>query len=197
MNLLRALLLFALIPSQSLALSVWVPDNFGEYIDNLNALNRPYKIVYGHFASIAPLTVEDTTSERPADFIANGYHSKTISAPAVFELVDPRRNPRRHGQLAVLLTRYWDSAPDLQGYRPEADGYKYVNFIDLGDPINGDRILTLLPDANGTLTETGGNYMFTGPFTNAQARELMRCVFDGACGEADISHLRQVPYFRN
>ncbi len=111
--------------------------------------------------------------------------------------MDPRRNPRRHGQLEVLLTRYWDSAPDLQGYRPEPDGYKYVNFIDLGDPIYGDRILTFMVNMNGSLTETGGNYMFSGPFTAAQARELMRCVFDGACGESDIPHLRRVPFFRN
>lgn len=195
MTLLRILLL-ALLPTQSFALSAWVPDNFGEYVDSLDSLGRPYKIIYGHFASIAPLTVEDTTSERPAGFIASGNHSKFISAPAVFELIDPRRNPQRHGQLDVILTRYWDSAPDLQGYRPEADGYKYINFIDLGDPTNGDRIIFLMEDADGTLTETGGNYMFSGPFTNAQARELMRCVFDGACSTTDTPHLRQLPYLR-
>ena len=165
-------------------------------MDSLNALGRPYKIVYGHFASIAPLTVEDTTAERPADFIAHGYHSKLITAPAVFALEDPRRTPRRHGQLDVLLTRYWASAPSPSDDNPDPEGYKYINFIDLGDPAHGDRIITLLPDANGTLTETGGNYMFSGPFTDAQARELMHCVFDGACSEADIPHLRQVPFYR-
>ncbi len=78
------ILLLALLPTQSLALSIWVPENFGEYIDSLDALGQPYKIAYGHFSGIEPLTVEDTTAERAADFIASGYHSKFISAPAVF-----------------------------------------------------------------------------------------------------------------
>ncbi len=190
------LLLLALLPSQSPALSIWVPETFGEYIDNLDALGRPYKIVYGHFANIAPLTIQDTTAERPADFIADGYRSKIISASAIFEVVDPRQNPRRYGQLDVLLTRYWASALGPDNDQPDPEGYKYINFIDLGDPAHGDRIITLIPDANGTLTETGGNYMFSGPFTDVQARELMHCVFDGACGKADIAHLRQMPYFR-
>jgi hypothetical protein len=197
MNPLRALFLLALLPTQSLALSVWIPNNFGDYIDNLNALGRPYKIVYGHYASIAPLTIEDTTSARPADFIANGYVSKIISAPAVFALVDPRSNGGRAGQLDVNLSIYWSSAPAPGNDTPDPQGYKHLNFIDLGDPAHGDRIISLSVNPDGTLSNYAGDYMFTGPFTPMQARELAGCVFDGKCSDGDIAHLRQVPFYRN
>jgi len=80
--------------------------------------------------------------------------------------------------------------------QPTPRGIDTSTSLTLETPTHGDRIITLLPDANGTLTETGGNYMFSGRFTEVQACELMYCVFDGACGEADIPHLRQVPFYR-
>ena len=177
--------------------STWVPYNFGEYIDNLNALGRPYKITYGHFAGIEPLTVEDTTSERSADFRASGYVSKLVSARADFALVDPRPTPHHAAQVAVLLTKYWDSAPSPFTEAKDPQGYRYLNFIDLVDPAHGDRIIIFKVNSDGTLGSYLGDYMFTGPFSAAQARELAGCVFNGACTDTDIPHLRALPYLHN
>ncbi len=196
MKFLRILLL-ALLPTQSFALSVWVPQNFGEYIDNLNALGRPYKITYGHFASIEPLTIEDTTAERSADFIAQGYRSKLITAPATFALIDPRPRGQRSGMLDINLSIYWSSRPGPGNDSPDPEGYKHLNFIDLGDPAHGDRIISFSVNPDGSLSNYAGDYLFSGPFTPVQARELARCVFDGACADGDIAHLRQIPFYRN
>jgi len=139
-----------------------------------------------------PVSIEPTLQapmHRPA------APHKIVSAD--FALVDPRPTPHHAAQVAVLLTKYWDSAPSPFTEAKDPQGYRYLNFIDLVDPAHGDRIIIFKVSSDGALGSYLGDYMFTGPFSAAQARELAGCVFNGACTDTDIPHLRALPYLHN
>lgn len=202
MKLPKALLLaltLALFPHSGFSLSIWMPETFGEYVDFLDDSSNTYKIVYGRFTSVSGLTIEDTTQLEFENFIANGYVSKTITAQAVFQLVDPRRaahrdGPRRTGRLNVLMQRSWSSAPDFTGYTPDPDDYLNISFAHYANAGQDNKIMVLRVAPDGSFIFSGLNYSFSGPFRRESAAELTACVFDNACRPQDIRNLRRLRY---
>lgn len=173
------------------------PDyNFGKWLEEQttrferqDSPDTSLRVVYGHFESIGPIQIEDTTQQErqrilarsPNDQLVVNFSARRISALAVFVIVDPRPYSDHIERIEVTLVAHWANLlPLCSPYDTRDDGYKSINFSSfLGE---NNVIYALEKSADQTYSVSSWRrFIPRQPPNNLQTRWLSQCIFEEVC----------------